>query len=373
MKTFMVPSVVFGEDSLSFLKSLPMTKCLVVTDRMIEKTKLLLTLRSNIRDDVETMVFSDIGPEPSFRDMTKSISKIIDFSPDHIVALGGGSVMDTSKIILFRYARPDTDLYDLKPSVFLGLKKKAKLIAVPTTSGTGSECSWASIIMDEEKNRKVEMGSLEILPDYAILDPSMVLELPLPQTISTAADAITHAIEAYVSNRRNFYSDAFSEKALELVTHNVLRVLENPSNVEARNAVHIGASMAGVAFSNSQIGLAHALGHALGAVFKIPHGTTVGMYLPKVVEFNDGVVQDKHRRLNEIFPQSVQGSTLQESVAGLFEKMGQPTKLSGTGIERDQYESQVSRLETLTMKSTGVAANPRKADVENVREILLSV
>lgn len=373
MKTFMVPSVVFGEDSLSFLKSLPMSKCLIVTDRMIEKTKLLSTLKSNIRDNVETMVFSDIGAEPSFRDMTKSISKIIDFSPDHIVALGGGSVMDTSKIILFRYARPDTNLYDLKPSAFLGLKQKTKLVAVPTTSGTGSECSWASIIMDEEKNRKVEMGSLEILPDYAILDPSMVLELPQPQTISTSADAITHAIEAYVSNRRNFYSDAFSEKALELVTNNILRVLANPSDLDARNTVHIGASMAGVAFSNSQIGLAHALGHALGAVFKIPHGTTVGMYLPKVVNFNDSEVHERHQRMNSIFPQSVRGASLQESISRLFEKMGQPTGLSGTGIERDQYESQISNLEILTMKSTGVAANPRRPAAEDVREILLSV
>lgn len=369
----MVPRIIFGEDSLSYLKSLSMSKCLIVTDRMIEKTKLLPNLKSNINERVETMVFSDFGAEPSYHDMTRSIPEIIDFAPDHIVALGGGSVMDTSKMILFRYARPDTNLYDLKPSASLGLKQKAKLIAVPTTSGTGSECSWASIIMDEEKNRKVEMGSLEILPDYAILDPSMVLELPIPQTVSTSVDAITHAIEAYVSNQRNFYSDAFAEKALELVTHNILHVLENPSNIEARNAVHIGASMAGVAFSNSQIGLAHALGHALGAMFKIPHGTTVGIFLPKVLEFNDKVVQDRHQRLNDVFPQSIRGSSLLESVKSIFRKMGQPAGLVETGIDRNQYEDQVPRLETLTMKSIGIAANPRQPDLSDVREILLSV
>ena len=373
MQSFVSPQVIYGESALGFLKTLNMEKCLIVTDRVLSTTPLLSFLKTSLPSASSTMVFSDIGAEPSYEEMTRSMPAINEFSPDHIIALGGGSVMDTAKMILFRYARPDTALYDLKPGANLGLKKKARLIAVPTTSGTGSECSWASVIMDESKKRKVELASLEILPDFAILDPSTVLDLPLKQTVSTAVDAITHSIEGYVSNRSNYYSDAFSEKGLELITENITEVLADPHNSTARNAVHIGASMAGVSFSNSQIGLAHALGHALGAVFMIPHGTTVGLYLPSVIEFNDPEVHEKYERLNRLLPLKFRKATLRDSVTEIFRVLGQPTDFADTGQDIGQYKSEFDHLTTLAMKSSGVAANPRKPTTEEVLSLLKSV
>ena len=257
------PTIVFGEDSLSFLNSVKSRRCLIVSDRNLEKAGIVDNIKELLPEDCRTMIFSSIDQEPTFSQMTSAMDSIMKFKPDHIVAVGGGSVIDTAKVILFRYARPDLDFYDLTPLEYLGIKEAAKLIAIPTTSGTGSECSWAAVVSDEREKRKNELASSEILPDYAILDPAVVTGLPRKQTVSTAVDAMTHAIEAYVSTWRNFYSDALAEKALELITGNIAEVLHDPGDIQARNSVHIGASMAGSSFSNSQIGLAHALGHAL--------------------------------------------------------------------------------------------------------------
>ncbi len=370
---YRTPTVVFGEDSLSFLNTITSKKCLIVTDKVLEKTGIMDKVRKQLPDNTRVMVFSDIGQEPTFSQMTSAMDSIRSFGPDHIIAVGGGSVIDTAKVILFRYARPEMDIYDLTPLEHLGIKEAAKFIAVPTTSGTGSECSWAAVVSDEMEKRKNELASAEILPDYAILDPSVVLGLPPRQTVSTAVDAITHAIEAYVSTWRNFYSDALAEKALELITGNILTVLQDPGNTEARNSVHIGASMAGSAFSNSQIGLAHALGHALGAIFKVPHGTAVGLYLPAVVEFNSLEVGERYDRLNSIFQGPFRKDCLADTLRHLFSKMGQPTSISGATISMDSYIAAKQNLEKLAMESTGVVANPRESESGDIRRLLEAV
>ena len=289
---FRSPEIVFGEDALSFLNGLDFRKIAIITDENIKKSGLVSLVQRNLPEGSVTLVVSDIPEEPTLSDIKQRLGGVGDFAPDLILGLGGGSSMDAAKAIYAIYERPDLDIYDITPLVRLNLRKKAKLILIPTTSGTGSECTWAAVLSDEGHERKNELASTEIIADYAILDPALVVKLPPGITRNTAVDAITHAVEARSSQWRNYYSDIFAEKAMELITHNLPIVMKDPENIKAREEVHIGASMAGIAFSNSQVGLAHAMGHSLGAHFRIPHGITVALYLPQVVEFSEPEAKD---------------------------------------------------------------------------------
>lgn len=370
-----MPVMVFGEDSLFHLKSLDQRRFVIVTDRVIVGTPLLGLVKENLPEEAESLIFSRIGVEPDFSEMSSEIEEITKFKPDCFIALGGGSVIDTAKVLLYTYARPDKSLYDLTPLDYHGIKEKAKLVAIPTTSGTGSECTWAAVVSERDGgiHRKLELASTEILPDCAILDPVMVVSLPKPQTVSTAVDAITHAIEAYTSAWRNPFSDAMAEKALSLITSNLGGVLRNPADVEKRNLVHLGASMAGAAFSNSQIGLAHALGHALGANFKISHGNAVGLYLQKVTAFNNRSCSVRYRYLNSIFPREERKKSLSLTLENYFREIGQPLKIDEAGIKASEYAKKIDILRDLTMESTGMLTNPREATSLDVTHLLWSV
>lgn len=372
---FRMPTMVFGEDSLFHLKSLDERRFVIVTDRVIVSTPLLTLLKENLPEGSDYFLFSRIGVEPDFTEMSSEMESIREFNPDCFIALGGGSVIDTAKVLLFSYARPDKSLYELTPLDYLGIKEKAKLVAIPTTSGTGSECTWAAVVSEREGKvrRKLELASTEILPDYAILDPAMVISLPQSQTVSTGVDAISHAIEAYASAWKNPFSDAMAEKALSLISSNLLDVLSNPLNVEKRNLVHMGASMAGIAFSNSQIGLAHALGHALGADFHISHGNAVGLYLPKVVAFNNRNCTARYRHLNNIFQKSDRKRSLALTLESYFSEIGQPLFINETRVPVEEYTNKLESLMDLTMESTGMLTNPREASSRDVRRLLRSV
>ena len=312
-------------------------------------------------------------PEPDYDNMLFHLKDIRNFEPDLFIGVGGGSSLDTAKILFALYERPDIQIYDITPLVKLNLRKKSRLIAIPTTSGTGSECSWAAVVSEKDEHRKNELASPEILPDYAILDPEMVLSLPREQTVNTSVDAITHAIEAYVAKWENPYSDALAEKALELLSNSILKVLENPEDIEARNNVHIGASMAGMSFSNSQIGLAHALGHSLGAVFKIAHGKTVGLFLPEVIRYNYKSSKIKYDKLNKIFPDNIRKTSLDLTVENLFKIMGQPVTMGSMGIDEDSYRKNFDLLVELTENSTGIITNPEDIDRERIETIFKKV
>lgn len=370
---FRSPQIVYGEDSLSFLGTIDIKRSVIVTDRNIVKTRIPEKVAASLPEGSEHIVISDISEEPTISEMTKSMEKIRKFSPDWFIGVGGGSSMDTAKILFFLYERPDLSVYDVTPLTPLGLRKKSRLIAIPTTSGTGSECSWAAVLSEEKENRKSELASPEILPDYAILDPDMVLALPAEQTRNTAIDAITHSIESYVSSWNNPYSDALSEKALELILDNVGEVLNDPTDPIKRNYVHIGASMAGLSFSNSQIGLAHAMGHALGACYKIPHGSAVGVFLPHVIEFNYSTVRERYDRLNRMFPEAYRRDNLQASISELFIKLGLPPDIRDLGIEAEDYHHRLEEMVTLAAESTGSLTNPRESSSDELRELFLKI
>ena len=367
---FRSPTIIFGEESLSYLASLPIRKALIVTDRHLRSTEIPGKVRTALPPGAESLLVGDVGEEPDLAEMTPHLEEIRRFAPDWIIGVGGGSSLDTAKILFVLYERPDLTAYDTTPLQPLGLRTKSHLIAIPTTSGTGSECTWAAVLTERAEKRKHELASPEIIPDFAILDPEMVLSLPLEQTRNTAVDAITHAIEGYVSQWKNPFSDAMSEKALELILGSLSTVVREPGNRPARTAVHIGASMAGLSFSNSQIGLAHALGHALGARYKTPHGKAVGIFLPLVVEFNRPVCDDRFDRLNRLFPSEMRAGTLAESLRGLFRSIGQDATVADLGVPRDAYYASLDDLASLAGESTGMVTNPRDSGTTELKELL---
>jgi len=368
---FRSPQIVFGEDSVSHLSSLDIRKAVIITDRNLLKTDIPERVRMALPPGASSMVLGDISEEPTLAEMTIQMDRIREFSPDWFVAVGGGSAMDTTKILFALYERPDLTVYDITPLVKLGLRKKSRLAAIPTTSGTGSECTWAAMLTEGGEKRKHTLASAEILPDYAILDPAFVVSLPLEQTRNTASDALVHAVEAYGSTWRNPFSDAMAEKAIELVLGGIEGVINDPHNLELRNQVHIGASMAGLSFSNSQIGLVHALGHALGAYFKTPHGKAVALFLPHVVEFNYDACPERYDRLNRLVPDRYRGSRLSDSFENVFAAIGQARNGKDAGIDEEEFRSDLDALVQLASEDTGMIANAKEAGSEDLRNLFI--
>jgi alcohol dehydrogenase class IV len=368
---FRSPQIVFGEDSISFLSSLDVKRAAIITDRNLLRTDIPGLVEKALPSGTDSMVLGDVSEEPPLSEMTTHLSRINEFAPDWFLAVGGGSAMDTAKILFALYERPDLTVFDITPLVKLGLRKKSRLIAIPTTSGTGSECTWAAVLTIEGEKRKHELASPEILPDYAILDPVFVVSLPREQTRNTASDAIAHAVEAYGSAWRNPYSDAMAEKALELILGGITGVMNDPKNLELRNQVHIGASMAGLAFSNSQIGLVHALGHALGGRFKTPHGKAVALFLPHVVAYNYDACPERYDRLNMIVPAQFRGVRLSDSLENVLGAIGQARSGREAGIDAREFDSSLDDLVLHASESTGMVTNPKDANSSDLRSLFI--
>ncbi|MHB1440452.1 MAG: iron-containing alcohol dehydrogenase [Cuniculiplasma sp.] len=358
---FRSPSIVYGEDSISFFNELPQRRLIIVTDGNIIRAGLLQKIKNELPSDSEILIIDDVPIEPTISYVLSLKGRIIDFNPDLIIGLGGGSCMDCAKVVFVTYERPDIDLHDITPLVNLDLRKKARLMLIPTTSGTGSECSWAAVISDDDHGRKNEFASPEIIADFAIIDPAMVSSLPEPIRKSTAVDALAHAIEARSSTWKNPYSDIFSDKAVELISGNLFDAISHPENMEAVSNVHMGASMAGLAFSNSQITLAHSLGHSLGAHFKIPHGISVGIFLPHVIRFNYAESKEEYVALNKKFPPNLRKRYLYLTVENFLKELSMPVKISDLNIKKDEYERKMDSMVSVALESTGTVLNPRDA------------
>ena len=224
-------------------------------------------------------------PTPIVQTVTRIADRYRETHCDAIIAVGGGSVLDTAKGVNILVSEGSNDL--IKFSGAGALKRPLKpLIAVPTTSGTGSEVTLVAVIADHEKQLKMLFTSNFLLPDVALLDSRMTMTLPPAITAATGMDAITHAIEAYTCLAKNPLSDSHAVRAIELISRNLLNVVKNPDDKEGRLSLAIGANLAGIAFSNSMVGMVHTLGHSVGAVCGAPHGSCMAVLLPYGLEYN---------------------------------------------------------------------------------------
>lgn len=291
---FKSPEVVYGEDALSHLRQIEGTRAFIVTDANLLRLGIADRIAAELQTvGMTTRIFAEVEPEPSLQTVRRGAALAADFAPDWIVGLGGGSPLDASKAIWALYERPDLDPTEINPMINLNLRK-ARLIAIPTTAGTGSEATWAIVLTDTEERRKFSTGSRELVPTIAIVDPALTQNLPPRITADTGLDALTHAVEGYLSTWRNPFTDPLCLSAARLVVEHLERaVTQGDADIEARDQMGVAATLAGLGFGNANLGLAHAMGHSFGAWFKQPHGRSVALFLPYVIDYsiNGGVTR----------------------------------------------------------------------------------
>ncbi|MCP3927178.1 MAG: iron-containing alcohol dehydrogenase [Desulfobacterales bacterium] len=281
---------VAGHDVLEsipeLLSKMNSKKTMIITDKGVELAGLVKIVTDAISENIEIgAIESDVPPDSDVR-VVNNLSKIyVKNGCDSIIAVGGGSVLDTAKGVNIIVSENSDDL--MKFTGAGALKRKLRpLVAVPTTSGTGSEVTSVAVIADPERNKKMAFSSLYLLPDIAVLDSRMTLTLPDFLTSQTAMDALTHAAEAYTCLSKNPVSDIHAINAIKLITENLLNVIKNPTDKEGRLALATAANIAGMSFSNSMVGMVHTLGHSIGAVCHVPHGTCMSILLPYGLEYN---------------------------------------------------------------------------------------
>ncbi len=290
--------LMFGPGCLSHLTTMKGKKAIIVTGgSSMEKSGILQKVIDYLKEaGIESKVFSGVEPDPLFSTVMRGSDMMKAFQPDLIVGLGGGSAMDAAKAMWIYYENEDfTSLEDiLPPHEFPKLRKKAKLICIPSTSGTASEVSRSIVITEDTTHTKYGVGNMEMMPDFAILDPEVTVTLPLGITAETGMDALTHSMEAWVSRRANYLSDILARAAIKDIVEYLPKVMEEPKNLEYREAMLNASMTAGMAFTNVSLGIIHSMAHTLGSVFEQAHGRLNAIILPYVIDFNS---QDEDARL----------------------------------------------------------------------------
>ncbi|MEA1970738.1 MAG: iron-containing alcohol dehydrogenase [Thermodesulfobacteriota bacterium] len=282
--------IVAGHDALEkipeALAQLHAGRPLIITDKGVSAAGLVNIVTEAIKDGVTIGAITDDVPQDSSLKIVNQLAGMYrDTGCDSIIAVGGGSVMDTAKGVNIVVSENADDL--MKFSGAGALKRALKpLVVIPTTSGTGSEVTLVAVVKDHERHLKMAFVSYFLLPNVAILDSRMTLTLPPAITAATAMDAMAHAVEAYTGLAKNPMSDANAMAAINLISNNLLNVIKNPSDREGRLALANGATLAGAAFSNSMVGVVHTLGHATGSVCGVPHGVCMSILLPYGLEYN---------------------------------------------------------------------------------------
>lgn len=290
-------NIVAGHDALEqipgLLSAMGANTPMILTDKGVKAAGLVDIVVGAIEDSLTIPSIEDDVPPDSDLNVVNKLARVYRQSGcDSIIAVGGGSVLDTAKGINILVSEKSDDLMQFTGAG--ALKQKLKpLIAVPTTAGTGSEVTMAAVIADPSRNRKMVFGSYFLLPDVAVIDSRMTLTLPPHITAATAMDAMAHSVEACVMLSKNPLSDAHANEAIRLIRKNLLSVIEHPDDKEGRLALATAAAMAGIAFSNSLVGMVHALGHSVGSVCHVPHGNCMAILLPYGLEYNLHKVEDR--------------------------------------------------------------------------------
>ena len=373
---FKSPEVVFGEDALSHLQQIEGSRAFIVTDPTLAQLGVAGRIEALLHEaGFATETFAEVEPEPSLQTVRLGAQRALAFAPDWVIGLGGGSPMDAAKAIWAMYERPDMDATDINPMTNLNFSK-ARMIAIPTTSGTGSESTWAVVLTDVEEKRKFSTGSREIVPTIAIVDPSLTLKLPPRITADTGLDALTHAIEGYVCTWANDFSDGLCLKAAELVFEFLERAYcDGANDVQAREKMGVAATIAGLGFGNANLGLAHAMGHSFGALFKRPHGRSVSLFLPYVSEFSINTGSGRYGDIARFVGLTTDrneesaGRLLVQRIRDLERTVEQPQRMADFGIAPADFEDALEQLCDHAEQDTQFFTAPRIPEREELEKL----
>ena len=402
---FKVPQKIYFErNSIQYLQSCnDLNKVFLVTDTSMVELGYLnkITEQLNLRrNKVQIQLFCDVEPDPDITTVEKGAKMIEIFKPDAIIALGGGSVMDAAKGMWLFYEHPDVNFDDLKQK-FMDIRKRAfkypelgrksRLICIPTTSGTGSEVTPFAVISDKANNKKYPLTDYSLTPTIAIIDPEFTTNLPAKATAMTGLDVLTHAIEAYVSVMANDYTDGLCLKAIKLVFDYLPRAVKDGKNdLEAREKMHNAATIAGMAFANSFLGMAHSLAHKIGAQFHTIHGYSCAVVLPHVIRYNGHVpsklsvwpkynhycADKKYEEIAALLGLKFKNTeeaveALAKAVIKLCKDCDLDPNLKAMGVKKEDLVKHLDDIAVAAYEDQCSPANPRVPMVEDMKEILL--
>ena len=376
MKSFEIKTKIhFGDNALERLAQMPYKRVLVITDPFIAKGSMINMITEPLKKSGKAFeVFHDVVPDAPIDKIIIGVKKMLEYMPDAIVAVGGGSAIDSSKSIR-EFALNINHYADVA------------LIAIPTTSGTGSEVTSFAVVNDTVAKIKHPLVSPTLTAEEAILDAELVKSVPPAITADTGMDVLTHAIEAYVSTDHNEFSTALAEKSIEIVGVFLLRAYLNGNDTHARQKMHVASCLAGLAFNSASLGLTHGMAHQLGANFHIPHGRANAMLLPHIIEYNADIHEDS-RSQSEYHPSVKRYSTIAHvlglssynkvmSVRSLIQwiqfmnqDMKIPARISEIGtISVNDYMSKVESMAEAALADACTATNPRTPDKEAIMQI----
>jgi alcohol dehydrogenase class IV len=361
MGFFTSPRICTGPGSIEQLSSLGVRRALVLVDPAVADLGADRRIREELlKDGAQVEVSRAVSIGPTLQSLEAGVRAATGFSPDWIVAVGGGSTIDTAKGIWVRHARPDLELTALTPLTELRLRDRVRMVAVPTTSGSGSEATWMAHFWDGQ-GRPVEIASRELIPDWALLDPSLPHTMPPAVTVDSALDALSHGLEALVSSWATPFSDGLAREAVSTLTRRVPETLDHPDDLELRGLIHSAATMAGLAISNAQSGLVHALAHALGPRTGLSHGRLVAVLLPWVLEFNFPAAREAYASLGGILgAAAVQNATpFAEWFRQFNARLGVPPTLAAAGVDVRALRDQLTDWLPFVQSATSFGANPR--------------
>lgn len=356
--------ICYGKYALDTLEELPCSRAFVVTDPFMVKSGFADQITSHLeRRDIPHRIFSQVEPDPSLETVKQGAVEFAASRADLIVALGGGSAIDTAKAIAFfaRKAAP-------------GLPRPL-LVAIPTTSGTGSEVTAISVVTDKAQGVKIPLNDELLIPDVAILDARFTRTVPPSVTAATGMDVLTHAIEAYTSRDNNAFTDILATEAIRYVFSFLFKAYQNMEDMEAREMMLLGSCMAGMAFNNSGLGITHSMAHALGGQFHVPHGLANAVLLPHAIRFNSFDAGVRYRELARVI--GLPHANVEEGTSGLVsairslnEAMGIPARIRDLRVEEQAFRSALDAMAAHALDDMCTKSNPRRPSVSDIRLLL---
>ncbi len=393
--------IYFNWNAVENLRQFPSRSTIIVTSAPLEQFGHVDTVRRCLSPETRVHVSVIPDAEPEIKVVTQGVEALHAYKADQIIALGGGSVIDAAKLMKLKYESPEADFAELG-SPFLDIRKRvvefpsakvnhARLIAISTTSGTGSEVTPFAMLTDKQAGRKVTLADYSLTPDVAIVDPQFVISMPKGLTADTGVDCVTHALEAYVSIYASPYTDANAVQAAQMAFQYLPIVCENPRNEEARSMMHNAACIAAIAFANASVGVSHALAHAFGARFGVPHGRANALMLPHVIAFNAGVptkfmpspnqrayvADKKYAALAGLL--NLSGNSVAEKVQSLvvateqlLDRVAMPRSIAELGISREEFERALPDLTRLAFDDPSWRSNPRMPLMSELVELFWS-
>ena len=373
MSIFSVPTrILSGEAAFEQLKAYAITRACIICDPFVAKSGLLNKLLKVLAEmGANHRIFSDIRPDPDTDLVVEGLQQILEHKPDAVIAVGGGSAIDAAKAISFLYQKNTG-------------AQKPLCVAVPTTSGTGSEATNFAVITDKATHIKYPLVHDRLLPDVAILDPSLICSVPPAITADTGMDVLTHAVEAYVALEASDFTDALAEKAVRLIVQYLPVAYREGTDLEAREHVHNASCMAGVAFTHAQLGINHSIAHALGGHYRLPHGRANAIVLPHVIAFNAGLREaaGDHRRAAERYARlatqvGVEAFNPQQAVRGfialiegMLDQFSIPRTLEKAGVQEAAFRKDLPELAKIALADACTASNPRRVDQRQMEQLI---